>query len=322
MASERSREIQVVAVVIMSVVIFGGVIVSVAPRSSVGDRYGQIPEEIGDVVDANNQFALELYSNIRDDETGNLFFSPYSISMALAMLYEGARGQTAQEIQSVFHFPANDTSRRLSFLAIYGELNMANPNYTLRTADALWVQEGYQILDEYTSLIEEYYAGKATNVDFMGATEQARQTINEWVENKTNNRITDLFPSGSLDRYTCLVLTNALYFNGTWVNQFDTRQTWEENFTISAHKTVRVPMMRPAHNWMKFNYADVGDLQILEMLYEGGNLSMLILLPKGNDLVSLEDSLTPKKLNQWRNELIEQPVQIYIPKFAFATKFS
>jgi len=142
--------------------------------SSQSDDTGVPPEGVKSIVDANNQFALELYSNLKDKEEGNILFSPCSISTALAMIYEGARGQTAEEIQSVFHFPEDSNLRRENFASIYNQLNKANAKYKLNTANALWVQQDFKLLDDYTNTIETYYGGKATNVDFAGATEQAR----------------------------------------------------------------------------------------------------------------------------------------------------
>jgi len=282
---------------------------------------GATPEGIINVVNASNQFALDFYFKIKDDEKGNIFYSPYSISTALAMTYEGARGKTADEIQSVFHFPKDDATRRSSVAAIYNGLNKKDAKYRLHTANALWVQKGYQLLSEYTNRVEKYYAGKATNVDFVRATEQARQTINNWVENKTDNKIKDLFPQGSLNLFTRLVLTNAIYFKGIWVKEFDKGETREEVFRVSREQTVKVPMMRRTDAEAKFNYAETEDLQILEMLYEGGDLSMLVLLPRNDGLKSLEDALTLEKLNEWKNELKEQRVDVYIPKFTFESKY-
>jgi serpin B len=285
------------------------------------DDSGATPEGISAHVNANNQFALDFYSNIRNKEDGNIFYSPYSISTALSMTYEGARGQTADEIQSVFHFSSIDSERRSSTAAIYNSLNKWNARYKLHTANALWVQEDYPISDEYTDTIERYYVGKASNVDFAGATEQARQTINSWVEQKTNYKIKDLFPQGSLGSLTRLVLTNAIYFKGTWVKQFDEAKTMDEDFRVSSGQTVRVPMMRLTGNEAVFNYSETGELQVLEMPYEGGDLSMIILLPKDDNIESLEESLTLENLNQWKASLREQRVDVYIPKFTFESKY-
>lgn len=273
-------------------------------------------------VSANNQFSLELYSNLQEKEEGNVFFSPYSISTALAMAYEGARGRTADEIKSVFHFPGDDSVRRLAFATVYNRLNKKDANYKLDTANALWVQQDYKLLDNYTETIEGYYDGKATNVDFNGATEQTRQTINSWVENKTNDKIKDLFPQGSLGKSTRLALTNAIYFKGTWVKQFNKNDTRDEDFRVRRDKTVKAPMMKRTDKNARFNYAETDGLQILEMPYEGEKLSMLVLLPKNDDLKHLEDSLTLERLNEWKTQLKGQSVEVFVPKFTFTTRYS
>lgn len=281
---------------------------------------GTIPKGISAIINANNQFALDLYSKLRKEE-GNIFFSPSSISLALAMTYEGARGQTAEEIGSVFHFPKDDAIRRSAFAALHHQLNRESVKYELRTANALWIQSGFPLLPEYLDIIKKYYGGKAANVDFAGAAEEARQIINSWVEDKTNNKIRDLFPPGSLSPLMRLVLTNAIYFQGTWVKQFDESDTREEDFRISEEKTVKVPLMRRTDREAIFNYAETEELQILEMLYEGEELSMLVLLPKNKALSSLEESLTLERLNQWKSGLREQRVKVFFPKFTFTSKY-
>ncbi len=139
------------------------------------------PEKISQVVNANNQFALDLYSRYKSAD-GNIFFSPYSISTALAMTYEGAIGKTAEEIQKVFHFPQDSEILRSGSAGIYNSINKQKKEYQLSTANALWAQKDYQFLDSYFTLIEKYYGGKATNLDFIGETEKSRVTINNWVE--------------------------------------------------------------------------------------------------------------------------------------------
>jgi serpin B len=352
---QKSREIKAVAAMILCFIALGGPVMLVAPESpplagspgsngattpvqtnetlvwenstghggingvvdangSVVDANDNVVNSNGSVVDANNQFAFDLYSSIRNEASGNIFFSPYSIFVACAMAYEGARGQTAAEMQSVFHFPDDNATLRSSIAAIDNELNENDANSILRVANALWVQKDYPLLDEYLAVIENYYAGNATNVDFRGANEQTRQTINAWVENKTENMINDLIPQGELDPSTVLLLTNAIYFNGTWVQPFNADETRNETFTVSENQTVEVPMMSSSDG-SAFNYAEEPNLQILEMPYQGGNLSMLVLLPKDGNLASLEDSLTLEKLDQWRRELGPRPVDVYFPRF-------
>jgi len=286
----------------------------------VANDKGATPAGINSVVSANNQFALDLYSRLKNDD-GNIFFSPYSISTALAMTYEGARGKTANEMQSVFHFPTDGSLRKSSFAAIHNQLNKPDAKYKLNIANALWAQNNYKFLNDYLTTLQQYYAGKATNVDFKNSTEEARQTINKWVESKTNNKIKDLFPQGSLNDMTRLVLTNAIYFKGTWIKQFEKSQTKDDDFRVSSADTIKAPMMRRTDKNAKFNYAEDDNTQILEMPYEGDKLSMMVLLPKNDNLSSLESSLSLEKINDWRNKLREQRVDVFMPKFTFDTKY-
>jgi serpin B len=163
--------------------------------------------------------------------------------------------------------------------------------------------------------------GEARNLNFMTATEQSRQTINNWVEDKTNNKIKDLIPAGALDSTVRFVLTNAVYFKGRWVKQFEEADTTDEDFMINENETVTVPMMSRTDDNAEFNYAETENLQVLELLYQGEDLSMIVLLPKTNNLSSVEDSLTVENLNEWRSQLVEQRVNVFIPKFTFETKY-
>lgn len=273
------------------------------------------------VVDANNQFCFELYQNLKDKEAGNIFFSPFSISMALAMVYEGARGETQLEMEKVFHFPMDEKTRHESFASVHQQINKKDARYKISTANALWIQKDYRLLPEYLQTIQRYYAGYATNVDFIGATEQARQQINSWVETKTNNKIKDLFPPGSLNPLSKLVITNAIYFKGNWVKQFDKNLTTEEDFRVNESKTNKVMMMSRNDPEAIFNYAETENLQILEMPYEGEDLAMIVLLPKDDDLKSLEDSLILGKVKEWQGLVAMRRVDVYIPRFTFKTKY-
>lgn len=318
----------VIAVIIEYIFLYRGnelpapIIPIPTPTPSRADDSGSTQGGIETIMSANNQFALDFYANLKDKEAGkNIFFSPYSISTALTMTYEGARNQTAEEIQSVFHIPGDDAVRRSSVAAVYNLLNKTDAKYKLHTANALWVQKDYPILKEYLDAIEKYYMGKATNVDFRGAAEEARQTINRWVEDKTNDKIKDLFPRGSIDELTRLVLTNAIYFKGNWVKQFDKKETKQEAFRTGAGGIIQVPMMSRTDKEAKFSYAETEELKILEMLYDGKELSMLVLLPKNDDLESVEESMTVENLKQWREGLEEQRVNVYMPKFTFSSKY-
>ena len=282
------------------------------------DDSGATPEKVTSVVEANNQFAFDLYHRYKG-QSGNVFYSPYSISTALAMTYEGARGQTAEEMQDVFYFP-EESIRRPGYARIYNEINKKDKGYKLSTANALWAQNAFGFLPEYMDLIEQYYGGKATNLDFVKDPEGSRKIINDWVEEKTNNKIKDLIPERVINKMTRLVLTNAVYFKGTWVKQFEKKDTRDEDFYVSPGNTIKAPMMRLTGEEAEFNYAETEDLQVLELPYEGEDLSMLILLPK-EDLASIDDSLTPEQISAFKQLLRKQRVDIYIPKFKFETKY-
>ena len=299
------------------------------------DDVGSTQQGVQEVVNANNEFAFELYSELNKAQDGNIFYSPYSISAALAMTYEGAKGQTANEMKSVFHFPESSTLRP-NFAAIYNGINEGGKAYELRTGNALWVQQDYPFLEDYTNRVEQYYGGKAANLDFARETEKSRQTINSFIEEQTNNKIKDLLPPGSLNALTRLVLSNAIYFKGTWEWEFDKSDTREQDFKITPTNVVKTPMMYMDPDKARFNYADLGELQILELPYKGEKISMLILLPKpgedydyetGERIVSdytLEDiEFSAEKLTEYKSQMQETKLDsISLPKFEFETKYT
>ena len=285
------------------------------------DDAGSTSEGIQEVVNANNKFAFDIYSKLDTAEQKNMFYSPYSLSAALAMTSEGAKGTTADEINSVFHLPEKSTLRP-NFAAIYNQINQENNEYELRTGNALWVQQDHPFLEEYRSNVETYYGGKAANVDFIRETEKSRQTINNFIEEQTNNKIQELLPQGVLNANTKLVLTNAVYFKGTWEWEFDTSDTRDQEFKITPSNIVQTPMMYMKPDKATFNYADLGDVQLLELPYKGGDISMLILLPAEN-LDALESSLTAEKLSEYKTQMKEASLDsITLPKFEFDTKYS
>ncbi|MDY6986052.1 MAG: serpin family protein [Candidatus Thermoplasmatota archaeon] len=282
------------------------------------DDSGWTPEGVDRVVDANNLFALDLFSQLKKkNESGNIFFSPYSISVALTMTYEGARGETAEEMENLLHIPEDDYIRRQNFARIINEINREDKKYELSTANALWAQKNYNFLEEYLKIVEMYYGGRVTNLDFVGETEESRQTINRWVEEQTNNRIKELLHEGDIDLLTRLVLTNAIYFKGRWLLQFDPEDTMELKFTSIDGEKKSAPMMRVKG---EFNYGETDEGQILEMLYEDEDLSMVFILPE--DIRSAEENLTPEKLSEWKDAMVKQEVEVLIPRFKLETRYN
>jgi len=275
------------------------------------------------VVAANNRFALDLYARLADEEDGNIFFSPFSISSALAITYEGARGTTADEIRAVFHLPNDPAVIREEFAATMAGINNGSSAYTLRTANALWAEQTYPFLPAYISTAERYYSADTTNLDFITKPEQSRITINKWVEEQTEDKIKDLLPEGSIDPLTRLVITNAIYFKGTWVKQFDEEKTTEENFRTGTGTTIRVPMMQRTDKDAVYGYAETDALQVLSMPYEtdsGKELSMLVILPRTDDLTAVE--LDAESLSDLQQNLTSRRVMVYFPKFTLETKYS
>ena len=179
------------------------------------------------------------------------------------MTYEGAKGKTAEEIKEVFHFPETSVLRP-NYAAIYNKINENNKEYQLSTGNALWVQQDYLLLNDYSEAVERYYGGKASNVDFIKETEKSRQTINSFIEEQTNNKVKELIPAGQVDHLTRLVITNAIYFKGTWEWEFDKSDTRDKNFYITPENVVKTPMMYMDSDKATFNYADLEKLQIRE----------------------------------------------------------
>jgi serpin B len=279
------------------------------------------------VAAANNRFASDLYTSLAKNPANagnNLFFSPFSISSALAITGEGAKGKTQDEIFSVFHFPKNDTVRQSGFARINEGINLANTGYTLRTANALWAEKSYPFLPAFTGIARQYYSAEVTNPDFKNTPEESRATINQWVEQKTEDKIRDLLPSGSIDSLTRLVITNAVYFNGTWVRQFDAAQTKEADFRTGTGTPVKVQMMQDTSKEAEYVYAETNSVQYIELPYahnSGKALSMIVILPKGDDLKSAEAALSINNLSALQNSSDSQRVMLYLPKFRMETEY-
>lgn len=284
------------------------------------EETGWTLEGLKEVVEANNRFAFKLYFELAKFEAGNVFFSPYSVFSAFAMVYEGAEGVTAEEIRGVFSYPEKEVLRP-NFAVVYDKVNRVGAGYELRVGNALWVQEGYPFLEGYLKAVEKYYGGKAAVLDFIRAAEESRKVINGFIEEQTNGRIKDLIPPGSLDEFTRLVLTNAVYFKGYWKYTFDESLTREEDFWVSAGNRVKVRMMRLIPNeTMNFNYADVGDVQVLELPYSGENLSMIIIVPKSFETLP---TLSLEEFEEIKARMkMEEFNEICMPEFAIEAKYS
>jgi len=278
-------------------------------------------EEIDAVVNGNNAFALDLYVKLSQGG-GNIFFSPSSISTALAMTYAGARGNTAAEMARVLHFPGTGEGFHAAFHDLVADLDgrLNEKGNELNVANALWGQKGFDFLEEFIDLTRKYYGAGFQEVDYVGAAEEARQTINAWVEKETKGKIKDLIPPGVLSVDTRLVLTNAIYFYGKWALEFEKKNTRDAPFTLMSGETVQVPMMN--RKW-DYDYMENEEMQALELPYGDGAASMVILLPKKKDVLpGLEKALTGETYSTWLEGIRKREVVVAIPKFTMTSQFN
>jgi len=286
----------------------------------------ETPEALGNKTsfnDAVNAFAFDLFRKISNDPVneGNIFYSPYSVFTALAMTYDGARNNTADEMKNVLNIEQDNDSFHQYMESLYNYLN-ENSDYNISTANALWVRENFELLEEYIDTIETYYGGRSSEVDFSKP-EEAAEIINQWVENQTNNLIKNLVPSDVIDPVlTMLILTNAIYFKGTWQIKFDEANTTDKDFTDYEGNLIKVPTMRLTGTENEFNYTETDDLQILELPYTGNEISMTILLPKEDaELSDVINSIDKDKISEWIDSMYETEIDIYLPKFKFETSY-
>ncbi len=308
----------------MNRVLFAAALIVVFARSALSAEPApmEITAGVKAVAHSNNEFATALYGHLRTDKPSNLFFSPYSISTALAMVEAGANGDTATEMTKVLHlslpepqlYEAIDTQRKL--LASSAE----TPDFQLRVANRLWGQKGVTFVPRFLQVLRTDFRADLGPLDFQ-QTEIARTTINAWIDAQTNHKIQDLLAPGVLSPDTRLVLTNAIYFKARWREVFEKSDTADAAFQTTASDHVTVPTM---HQTAHFSYFAKDQLQVLELPYDGGGItSMLIFLPEKIDgLEELEKQLTPENLNRWTSNLQSRQVKVSLPRFKLTSEFS
>ena len=269
--------------------------------------------EIDAAASANNAFAFDLYRRLAQGK-GNLFFSPYSLSSALAMVYGGASGQTAAQLAQALHIelPTDTFHRAVSELA--RALEAPSDAYDLSVASALWGQKGYPFRSAFLDLMSRYYQVGLHEVDYTSdrTRDEARQAINAWVEEQTQGKIQNLIQPEDLSGLTRLVLTNAIYFKGAWELPFHPDGTGPMPFHLAAGATVDVPTMYQTGD---FVYAENETVQVLELPYAGGKLSMVVVLPKDGGLQALEETIDPHQVQAWLAQGSKREVEVYLPKF-------
>ena len=259
---------------------------------------------------AINEFNWALYGTLNDQT--NVFYSPISIQAALGLAYGGATEETASEFESSLRYgDLSGVAYHASMGELLSGLTGEDTPYSLRIANRIWGRQDLGFAPDYLRLTRQYYSARAEVVPFDTAPDEARQTINRWVEEQTENLIKDLLPKGSVDGRTLSVLTNAIYFKGSWRTPFDAEQTKPAPFYRQGEDPVDVPLM---HYTKKFRYAEVDGTQVVRLPYEGDALSMVVVLPpKGTDVTTL--SIDSDQWSSWVDPVRMATVKLWLPKF-------
>ena len=281
--------------------------------------------DMASLVDGNSAFALNLYQALKDTD-GNLFYSPYGISEALAMTYGGARGDTEKQMADTLHFSLTQNQLHPAFNSLDQELakrgqgakGKDEKGFRLHVVNAIWGQNDFKFTSEYLDLLAQNYGAGLRILDFIKATEQSRTTINQWVSDQTESKIKDLIPRGSIDPMTRLVLTNAIYFNAAWKYPFTVESTSSGKFHLLNGSEISVPLMKQTKS---FGYAEGDNYQIVELPYDGNELSMVILLPRLEQFKAIEASLNSQQVNNMIRSIQSRQMILSMPRFRFESNF-
>lgn len=280
------------------------------------------------VAEANNKFTVDLHKALKNDQnfTGkNLFYSPSSLSIALAMTSLGSRANTTAQLAKALHWKGIPTlhDEEKHFLEALQASNTATNE--LLTANRLFLQRDFDILPDFVEGTKKFYDAEVGMVDYQDDTENARKEVNAWVEEKTKQKIQNMIPEGVFSTRTRLSLVNAIYFKGFWQNQFDEKATSKQRFFVSESKETEVDMM---HLTKKLKHVDFSlelACQILELPYQGEDLTMVILLPHDTyGLAKLEENLTHERLQQALasvSQAYAEKVKVSLPRFKLTQQF-
>jgi serpin B len=286
--------------------------------------------EVKTLVDGNNAFALDLYQKLRVRD-GNLFFSPFSVSSALAMTSAGARGQTELEMTNVLRFNLPPAKLHPAFQTLMARMDQIQRwnRITLKVANSLWGQRDYPFSPDFLKLLPEKYSAEAKSVDFKNSSTVAAE-MNHWIDSKTEHRIHSGVEPGQLTPDTRLALCDAIYFKGKWKNQFKEKDTHPAPFHISTNETVTVPMMGRTAEFKSARSEDES-VEMVELPYSGQDLSMVILMPseyvpeaEHNDIFAVEQNLTLDTLRPWLTTLDKanpRELQVELPRFTTTSSF-
>jgi serpin B len=283
-------------------------------------------QDLQGLTSSNTAFALNLYQQLRAVK-GNLFFSPYSISQALAMTQTGARGATAEQMAKTLQFSLPPERVGAAFNLLAQDLaSLAKVpddpkavGFRLNIVNALWGQKGYPFEAAFLDSLAENYGAGMRLLDFIQAPDPSRQAINAWVSSQTDKKIQDLVPPGAIDANTRLVLTNAIYFKAGWMYEFDKNRTRPADFTLVDGSKIQVPMMAQSEG---LDYAAGPDYQAVALPYIGGQMQMILLVPAEGQFSSFEQSLDAARLEEILQGLSFAQVNLSMPRFRYDSSFS
>jgi serpin B len=284
--------------------------------------------DLAELVAGNTAFTFDLYQALHSLD-GNLVYSPYSISLAFAMAYGGARSETASQMAEALHYSLPGEQFHPAFNALDLELASRpdqvvdvdkNERFQLSIANSLWGQDGWSFLPEYLDLLAANYGARMRLVDFENAPENARRQINDWVSDQTRRRIQDIIPSGMIDPTTRLVLANAIYFKATWEYKFDANATSDGPFYQLNGGSVNVPMLSTEQQ-KTLSYVAGDGWQAVALPYKGGLTGMVIIVPDAGNFETFESTLTAERYNEILAAMQVQEVILSMPKFTFETQF-
>ncbi|XP_067898286.1 neuroserpin [Heterodontus francisci] len=267
-------------------------------------------------------FSVKLYHHLRSmEKDGNIFYSPFSIANALGMVELGAGGTTLEQIQHVMGHNYMQNGEEFVFLWDLSQSMKADrQQYVMKLANSLFVQKGFQLSDKFLQMLKKYFSASVESIDFSKPSSVADR-INEWVQNQTNNKIQNLLSPKDFNALTRLVLVNAIYFKGNWKSQFRGENTRTFPFTKDDESEIQIPMMYQQGDFYYGEFSDGsneagGVYQVLEMPYNGDEMSMMIVLPRQEVLLAtLEPLIKAQLINEWASSVKKQKVEVYLPRF-------
>ena len=277
-----------------------------------------------ELVAGNTGFALDLYHQLREESEGNLLVSPYSVSLALAMAWAGAAGETATQMAATLGFEGDPDEVAVTFSDLSADMaergtaeEDADEGVSARgliIANAIWGEETVPFNQVYLDLLDAEFDAPLRPVDFQGDPDAARDEINDWVADQTNDRIEDIVPEDAITTDTRLVLTNAVWFSGAWQSTFTPENTEDGDFTLLDGSTVTAPFMRQTAG---YNYATGNGWQAVELPYEGSGFAFLVVLPESGEFETVEASLDSDVVGDIVGDLTDTQVELHLPRFTF-----